>query len=114
MTYHSYYEWKCPCGEYYIPYKKEVRCYRCGAEGKFYDIVSDVLEAVVMHKEKYGAIMPPAYFVGTLSDHYIFISLEYLDAREHGAEFKCEYKNEEEKEFWEGYFDYLWGRYKER
>jgi hypothetical protein len=106
MTYHSSYNTPCKCGHYFIAYAEGVMCPVCGAENEPYDIVSEVIEAAKMHKEKYGSLLT-AYMVATLGDHYILMGLKYLS----NPDFKGIYKDKKQQEHWEGYFDYLKERF---
>lgn len=81
MTYHSSFEYKCPsCGLEYAPFRRGVKCPRCGNEPKeVYDMVSEALEAWFYHVGIYGRGTPHAYIVLSLGDHYIYLSCIFLD-----------------------------------
>jgi len=81
MTYHSSFNYKCPsCGLEYAPFRRGVKCPRCGSEPKeVYDMVSEALEACFYHVGIYGRGTPHAYIVLSLGDHYIYLSCIFLD-----------------------------------
>jgi predicted house-cleaning noncanonical NTP pyrophosphatase (MazG superfamily) len=81
MTAHSVFDYRCPsCGLAYAPFKKGVKCPKCGYEPQeTHDMISEAIDAWFYHVFIYGRGTPPAYAILSLGDHYIHLSCIFLD-----------------------------------
>jgi len=80
MTYHSSFNYECPkCGARYAPFRKGVKCPKCGYEsGEVYPMAEEALRAWEYHVEMYGSGVPPAYAILSLGDSYIYTTAHFL------------------------------------
>lgn len=88
MSYHSieFEQTECPnCSNHSIPFKKDFKCPYCGcAIDVYYDFVSEVVRAMLCHKEMYGSFFPDAWFSGPIAEQIegdIFNFFDELEER---------------------------------
>lgn len=88
MSYHSieFEQTECPnCSKHSIPFKKNFKCPYCGyAIDVYYDFVSEVVKAMLCHKEMYGSFFPDAWFSGPIAEQIegeIFNFFDELEER---------------------------------
>jgi hypothetical protein len=85
MTIHIHYkDNKCPkCSVLFIPFKKDFKCPNCNEPiNEFFDFIPELIDSMKIHKEKYGDYMPPAWYVGSLTEHVQSIIFKLFDALE--------------------------------
>ena len=80
MTYHSSFDYECPkCGTHYAPFKKGIKCPKCGHESEeIYPMAEEALHAWNYHVKLFGYGLPLAYAVLSLGDHYIYLTAVFL------------------------------------
>jgi len=71
------YNYQCEnCQEYFIPYKKDIACPKCGTRAdKVFPLVRDVISSIQHHKNICGEIIPEVFDVSSLGSRYIYLAL---------------------------------------
>ncbi|MCG2699618.1 hypothetical protein L6274_00970 [Candidatus Parcubacteria bacterium] len=90
---------KCSqCGAIFVPYKKGIKCPKCGIEIK--EDISEHLNFIDMlagsmkvHKMQFGRYFPGAWYVGSMSDHIQSLIFQTFDSME------CDSEHGKEKEY---------------
>ncbi|MFA5359653.1 MAG: hypothetical protein WC349_01715 [Patescibacteria group bacterium] len=88
MSYHSieFEQTEClNCSKHSIPFKKDFKCPYCGCViNVYYDFVSEVVTAMINHKDMYGRFFPDAWFSGPVAEQIegdIFNFFDELEER---------------------------------
>ncbi len=71
MSHHIAYDHQCPdCQAWYVPYDVTVPCPQCGlVEKERFDFVRYAAGLLRTNLRKYHSYSPPAWYVGSYSDH---------------------------------------------
>jgi hypothetical protein len=73
MSYHSidFTQTECSgCSNNAIPFKKDFKCPYCGrATDVYYDFVSEVVTAMIYHKNDHGSFFPGGWYSGSFAEH---------------------------------------------
>jgi len=71
------------CSASFIPFRENLVCPSCKAPADdYYDFIRATIDAMKMHKQKYGSFMPSAWYVGCLSDHIQSLIFRTFDTLE--------------------------------
>lgn len=106
MSLHIMYNHQCPkCGAYYIPYKEDTPCPKCGfVEGDKVDIVSEIVNSANYQMICNGFYTPLVWYIGSFGDHVASLIFEVLD----------KFYQQDKKSFDEVSFEYFndgeWGK----
>jgi len=98
-------DFKCSgCRTAFIPYKKEIKCPKCGKEierdiNEYLDFIKMIAGSMKTHKKQYGRYSPGAWYIGSMSDHIQSFIFKIFDSMENDSE-----KNKE-KEYLSSFID---------
>lgn len=82
MTVHSDVDNKCKyCDTPFVPIPELPTCPKCQRKSDviFADFVKDTIFSAQFNVSHYHSFIPPAWYVGTIGDHYYNIAFRFLD-----------------------------------
>lgn len=84
MTLHVRYSHQCPnCDAHFIPYDSDVLCPNCGQPPDIDDVfpfIGRAAASVNFNLASYGSYVPPAWYIGSLGDHFLYILFGLFEA----------------------------------